>query len=124
VAGLVSPYADAANISAQSAAFSAAVVGTLSSPPNALPYRVTNVSGGVGTGAGGVPGEYALVATGGPPGHKAYGTIDSTGKVASYRNANGGLSTGNAVPTYMAVSGGVYDRPDRAHCHGRDNPQW
>jgi hypothetical protein len=47
-----------------------------------------------------VSGEYALVVLAVLPGHKAYGTIDSTGKVASYRIANGGLSTGNAVPTY------------------------
>lgn len=68
--------------------------------PTALPFEVTGISGGIGTGVGGTPGEYALIVTGGPSGHQAFGTIDSSGKVTLYRNANPGISTSNTAPTY------------------------
>lgn len=96
--------AAAADIATAASAQAFAALGIqniLGTPPTALPFEVTAISGGIGTGVGGTPGEYALIPTGGPSGHQAFGTIDSTGKVASYRNANPGISTSNAAPTYV-----------------------
>jgi hypothetical protein len=99
VAGLVN--------SAQAALGAASILppgSFLTATPTALPFEVIGIAGGVGTGSGGTPGEYALIPTGGPSGHKAYVTIDATGKIASYRNANPGLSAVNAAPTYSLAN--------------------
>ncbi len=70
----------------------------------ALPFEVTAISGGVGTGSGGTPGTYALGVTGGPPGFKATVTIGGDGKIASYAILNPGIATTNSAPT-LSLSG-------------------
>lgn len=92
-----------AAMSAGQAQVAAAIQNSLPSSVAAggtLPYEVTGISGGIGTGTGGTPGEYALDVTGGPSGHQAFVMIGADGKVASYRNANPGISTSNAAPVY------------------------
>lgn len=71
----------------------------LNTNATALPYEVRAITGGIGTGTGGTPGEYALAATGGPAGFQAFVTIGSDGRVAGYRITNPGLSTSNTAPT-------------------------
>lgn len=76
---------------------------TLSAAASALPFEVTAISGGVGTGTGGTNGVYNLGVTGGPAGFKATVTI-SGGAIASYDIVNPGIATTNAVPT-LSLSG-------------------
>lgn len=87
---------------AVAAAF-AASIGSLStalSVGGALPFTVSGVSGGAGTGAGGAPGEYLLIPTGGPLGIRIYGTVGADGKASGgYRIASGGISVSSGVPT-------------------------
>lgn len=71
----------------------------LSVPATALPYEVLTITGGIGTGTGGTPGEYALQATGGPVGFEAFVTIGSDGKISRYTVINPGLSNLNIAPT-------------------------
>lgn len=100
IASAQAAIATAAAATTGGASVAAAIQNMLSTTPSALPYEVTNISGGVGSGSGGTPGEYALVITGGPAGHQAFGTIGADGKAAGYRNANPGISTSNSAPTY------------------------
>lgn len=113
LAGLGTPTEQAAisaGLSQQLAALSLAQAQTAAAIQNSLPapvvsggqlpYEVSAISGGIGTGSGGTPGEYALGITGGPAGHQAFVTIGPDGKVASYRLANRGLSNSSSVPVY------------------------
>lgn len=75
-----------------------AIVGVLGAPATALPYCVTAISGGIGTGTGGTNGTYALGVTGGPAGFAATVTI-AGGAISGYTITNAGLATTNAVPT-------------------------
>jgi hypothetical protein len=75
-----------------------AIVGVLGAPATALPYCVTAISGGIGTGTGGTNGTYALGVTGGPAGFAATVTI-AGGAISGYTISNTGLATTNAVPT-------------------------
>lgn len=100
----VAPYIDDASASAQSASAAAAIVGTLSTYPTALPYRALTIAGGVGT--GGTPGKYAITSDGTLPGLKAWLIVPATG--SSYCEIEeGGLSTSSAVPvlTLPTVTG-------------------
>jgi len=87
------------------AAAAAGVLGVLPSTPAALPNEVLTVTGGVGTGSGGTPGEYAMVLTGGPSGAQVFGTIGGDGKVAGYRIANPGISVSSSAPTIAWPTG-------------------
>lgn len=89
----------AADNSAAEAKAAAAIQNILATTPAALPYEVTAITGGIGTGTGGTNGEYALAVTSGPAGHEAYVTI-TAGAISSYRIANPGISTSNTPPTY------------------------
>lgn len=98
---------DAAAQALQAAATAQGFIGQLASSVTAggtLPYEVTAISGGIGTGSGGTPGTYNLAASGGPAGFKATVTIGSDGKVASYAILNPGISTSNTAPT-LAFTG-------------------
>ncbi|WP_179504343.1 MULTISPECIES: sialate O-acetylesterase [unclassified Sphingomonas] len=89
-------YAAASASSAASFGVLPTTVSSGGTPPN----TVTAVSGGVGTGVGGTPGEYELVPTNGFWGMRIFGTIGSDGKVASYRRDKGGLSTSGTAPSF------------------------
>jgi hypothetical protein len=78
-----------------------AISGILASPltvGSPLPFCVTAISGGIGTGTGGTNGTYALGVTGGPAGFAATVTI-AGGAISGYTITNTGLATTNAVPT-------------------------
>lgn len=96
--------AEAANAAAsadqaiETATQSQGFVNMLSIPAAALPYEVTAVSGGVGTGTGGTNGTYNIDVTGGPPGFKATVTI-AGGTIASYAIVNPGIASVNTAPT-------------------------
>jgi hypothetical protein len=76
----------------------------LNVPATALPFEVTAITGGIGTGSGGTPGIYNLGVTGGPAGFKATVTIGGDGKIAGYTIVNPGLATTNSAPT-LSLSG-------------------
>lgn len=90
--------ATSAATTATAAAALSAIVGVLGAPATALPYCVTAISGGVGTGTGGTNGTYALGVTGGPAGFAATVTI-AGGAISGYTITNTGLATTNAAPT-------------------------
>ncbi|MDE2426658.1 MAG: DUF2793 domain-containing protein, partial [Elusimicrobia bacterium] len=100
----------AATAAANSAAQAFAALGVqniLGTTPSALPYEVTGISGGIGTGSGGTAGTYAGGVSGGPSGFQWTYTIDSTGKLASYTILNPGISTSSTAPTLSLPSGGL-----------------
>ncbi|WP_321810061.1 hypothetical protein [Burkholderia sp. BCC1985] len=102
-----SANANAAAISAAQAFASIGIQNVLGSVPAALPYEVTAISGGVGTGSGGTPGTYAGGVSGGPAGFQWSYTIGSGGTLAGYAITNPGISTSNVAPTLSFPSGGL-----------------
>lgn len=104
IAGAASSQAIAAAAQAAVAAAIRNILSTSVTAGGTLPYEVTAVSGGIGTGSGGTPGTYAIGVTGGPQGFQANVTIGSDGKVAGYTILNPGLSTSNSAPT-LSLSG-------------------
>ncbi len=95
----------ASNLAASNASVTAALKNILGTAPTALPFEVTGVSGGVGTGSGGTPGIYALGVSGGPAGFKASVVIGSAGSITGYNLDNPGISTSNAAPTLTLPAG-------------------
>jgi len=87
----------------QAATQSQGFANTLNTNPTVLPFEVTAISGGVGTGTGGTDGTYNLGVTGGPAGFQATVMI-SGGKIASYAIINPGISASNTAPT-LSLSG-------------------
>ena len=83
-----------------------AVQGILPTAPTALPYEVTAISGGVGSGSGGTNGTYVGGVSGGPAGFAWTYTI-AGGVLASYEITNPGLSTSNTAPTLSLPLGGL-----------------
>ncbi len=77
----------------------------------AAPFEVSALTGSfVGSGALGIPGEYALVVAGGPVGHTAFITIGGSGsgyegKIQSSRIGSRGISTSNSLPVYSLPAG-------------------
>lgn len=104
MAAQVSAAAVSAAQAIQAATTAQGFCNSLTDPATALPFEVTAISGGIGTGSGGTPGTYALGVTGGPPGFKATVTIGGDGKVASYAIINPGIATTNSAPT-LSLSG-------------------
>jgi len=99
---------DALDSALQAVVANQGAVGTLTtsvSAGGALPFEVSALSGGIGTGSGGTPGEYQLVVTGGPVGHTAFITVGNDGKIASVRVGARGIATVNTAPTYALPSG-------------------
>lgn len=97
-----------AAVSAGGASAAAAIKNILASSVSAggtLPFEVTGISGGIGTGSGGTAGTYNGGVSGGPPGFQWSYTIDGTGKLASYTIINPGISTSNTAPTLSIPSG-------------------
>jgi hypothetical protein len=86
---------DGATAVAASVGFLNAAVSTGKMPP----YTVTGIAAGSAGSGSTVAGEFDLVISGGPAGHKAR-VIVSGGAITGYRISNGGLSTSNAAPTY------------------------
>ena len=91
---------------ASAAAAASATANVLPSNPAALPYEVTAISGGIGTGTGGTNGTYAGGVSGGPTGFQWTYTIASN-TLASYAILNPGISTSNAAPTLSFPLGGL-----------------
>lgn len=79
---------------------------TLSAAASALPYEVTGISGGIGTGTGGMNGTYVGGVSGGPAGFQWTYTI-AAGALSSYTITNPGLATTNAVPTLSLPLGSL-----------------
>jgi len=102
-ADIAVPAAAIAQAASEAAQGFASSIGSLSTPVTAggsMPYTVSAVAGGAGTGGGAMPGEYLLTATGGPAGLMVYGTVGSDGKASgAYTIASGGISTSNTAPT-------------------------
>jgi hypothetical protein len=90
--------------SAQAAAAAIGICNAVLTAGGALPFTVTSISGGIGTGTGGTDGTYQGVVVGGPMGFRWSYTI-AGGKLASYTIVSSGLSTSNAVPTLAFASG-------------------
>lgn len=90
---------DAFTVAAALAEAGIAAQSVLPETPTDLPYEVTAITGGIGTGSGGLPGVYAGGVSGGPPGFAWSYTIGSDGTVAGYTIDNPGISLDGAVPT-------------------------
>lgn len=103
----MAPYIAEAAGSAVSANIAAAIQNTLTTAPSALPYEVTGISGGIGTGSGGTPGWYVGGVSGGPANYQWSYQIGSDGKLAATRIDNPGLATSNTAPTLSLPSGGM-----------------
>ena len=98
--------ATAAAASALAAGNVAALYSVLPSVPSALPYEVTAISGGIGTGTGGTNGTYVGGVTGGPLGFQWTYTITG-GTLASYAITNPGIAATNSAPTLSFPAGGL-----------------
>ena len=96
-----------AGLAAQQAQAAAGIINILTAAPVALPYEVTAISGGVGTGSGGTPGTYIGGATtAAPQGFQWSYTIDATGKLAlPIVILNPGIAVTNSVPTLAFATG-------------------
>lgn len=97
---------------ATAAASAAASAGLLSGTyPNTyagvLPYGVTDITGGLGTGTGGTPGTYAGGVIGGPANFAWFYVIGTDGTINDQWVDNSGLATTNAVPVLSYPSGGI-----------------
>lgn len=96
----------ATTASANLAASSAGALSVLNSVPSALPYEVTNITGGIGTGTGGTNGTYAGGVSGGPVGFMWTYTI-AAGALSSYTVVNPGIAATNTAPTLSLPAGGL-----------------
>jgi lysophospholipase L1-like esterase len=89
-----------------SATAATAAAGILNSNPAVLPYQVTGLAGGIGTGTGGTAGTYVGGVSGGPAGFAWAYTI-AAGALASYTITNPGISTSSTAPTLSLPFGGL-----------------
>lgn len=85
----------------------AALQNMLTATPSALPYEVTGITGGIGTGTGGTPGWYVGGVSGGPLNFQWSYQIGSDGKLAAVQIDNPGIATANTAPTLSLPSGGM-----------------